>query len=226
MLQHLSVLLVVRGPKTEHSTRGAASPMLSTGTWSPPCSCWPHCSWSKPGCCWPSWPPGHTAGSCSASCQPAPQDLFPLSSFPATLPQACSVAWGSCDPSAGPGIWPCWNSYSWPHPVDPVLFIKLSQWLTQGVWETPHPALYLFRVSFPSNGHGLGFCRRGQPVLLARGGLLHFIAMLQATDHRPCHCSEASCCGPRWDLSPWEEKPAWEGRPAPLPTATFYQMAW
>ena len=31
MLQPLSVLLVVRGPKTEHSTRSVASPVLSTG---------------------------------------------------------------------------------------------------------------------------------------------------------------------------------------------------
>ncbi|NXT44416.1 RYR3 protein, partial [Pelecanoides urinatrix] len=42
-------------------------------------------------CRWPSWPPGHTAGSCSAGCQPAPPGPSPLGSFPATLPQACSV---------------------------------------------------------------------------------------------------------------------------------------
>jgi len=30
------------------------------------------------------------------------------------------VAWSCCDPSAGPGIWPCWASYNWPRPIDPV----------------------------------------------------------------------------------------------------------
>jgi len=34
----------------------------------------------------------HTAGSCSASCWPAPS-LFLLASFPATLPQTYTVAW-------------------------------------------------------------------------------------------------------------------------------------
>ncbi|NWI61459.1 MTUS1 protein, partial [Calyptomena viridis] len=47
---------------------------------------------------WPSWPPGHTAGSCSAGCQPAPSGCFPLGSFPATLYPLCSTAWGCCDP--------------------------------------------------------------------------------------------------------------------------------
>jgi len=107
-------------PKTEHSTRGAASPVLSTGPRSPPYSCWPHYSWYKPGCRWPSWPPGHTAGSCSASCQPAPAATFLLGNFPTTLPQVCSIAWGCCEPSVGPGIWPCWSSYNWPWPIDPV----------------------------------------------------------------------------------------------------------
>jgi len=73
------------GPKAEHSTPGVASQVPSTGAWSPPCSCWPHYSWDKPGCCWPSWPPGHTAGSCSAGCRPAPLGPFPLGSFPATM---------------------------------------------------------------------------------------------------------------------------------------------
>ena len=101
------------GPKTEHSTRGAASPVLSTGAPSLPYSLWPHYSWSKSGCHWPSWPHGHTAGSCSASSQPAPPGPFLPSIF-----LACSVAWGSCDWSAGPSIWCCWTSYSWP--IDPV----------------------------------------------------------------------------------------------------------
>ena len=33
------------GPKTAHSTRGAASPVPSTGARSPARSCWPHHSW-------------------------------------------------------------------------------------------------------------------------------------------------------------------------------------
>lgn len=52
-------------------------------------------------------PPGHTAGSYSAGCRPTPLGPFPRGSFPATLPQACSVAWGCCDPRAGPGTEPC-----------------------------------------------------------------------------------------------------------------------
>ena len=107
------------GPKTEHSTPGVTSPVLSRGGRSPPYSCWPHYSWYKPGCHWPLWPPGHTAGSCSAGCWPAPPGPFPPVSFPATLPQACSVAWGCCDPCAGPGTRPCWTSYNWPQPIDP-----------------------------------------------------------------------------------------------------------
>ena len=27
---------------------------------------------------------------------------------------------GLCDPSAGPCTWPCWTSYNWPRPIDPV----------------------------------------------------------------------------------------------------------
>ena len=50
------------GPRTEHSTWGVASAGLSTGGWSPPCSCWLRYFWYKPGCHWP-WPPGNTAGS-------------------------------------------------------------------------------------------------------------------------------------------------------------------
>ena len=37
-----------------------------------------------------------------------PQVHF-LHSLPATLPEACSVAWGCCGPSAGPGTWSCWT---------------------------------------------------------------------------------------------------------------------
>ena len=87
--------------------------------WSPPCSCWPHYSWHKPGCHWPAWPPGHTVGSCSAGCRPTPQGPFPLDCFPATPPQACSVAWGCCDRHAESGIWPCWTSYGWPQHINP-----------------------------------------------------------------------------------------------------------
>jgi len=106
------------GPKTEHSIPGAASPVPSTGTRSPPYSWWPHYSWYKPGCCWPSWPHGHTAGSYSADCWPTPQGPFPPGNFPATLPQACSIAWWCCDLSIGPGTWPCWTSYNWPQTID------------------------------------------------------------------------------------------------------------
>jgi len=93
-------------------------PALSTGARSPPYSCWCLYSWDKPACHWPSWPPGHTASSCSAGYWPTPQDLFPPGSFPVTPPQAYSIAWGCCDPSARPGIWPCWTSYSWPRPME------------------------------------------------------------------------------------------------------------
>lgn len=37
----------------------------------------------------PYWPPGHTAGSYSAGCQPATPSAFPLNSSQATPPQAC-----------------------------------------------------------------------------------------------------------------------------------------
>ena len=70
----------------------------------------------------------HTAG-----CRPTP--CFPPGGSPATPPQACSVAWGCCDRSTGPGIWPCWNSYSWAWPLDPVcpdfyLYHKLHRIIT------------------------------------------------------------------------------------------------
>jgi len=97
-LQGLNVFLCSEGPKTEHSTWGAASPVLSTEGQSPPWSCWLHYCWYQPGYCWPSsWPLMHTAGSCSASCQLTPFDALPLCSFPATLPQACSNARACCD---------------------------------------------------------------------------------------------------------------------------------
>ena len=104
-LQHLNVLLSNVCPK--HSTRGVASPVPSTGARSLFYSCWPHHSWHQPECCWPSWPPGPTGGSRSASGWPAPPGPFLPGSFPTTLPQACSSAWGVCvcvcvcDPSAG-----------------------------------------------------------------------------------------------------------------------------
>jgi len=66
-----------------------------------------------------SWQPGHTAGSCSASCQLTPSDPSPPCSFPATLPQACSNAWGFCNWNAGPGTWSCRTSSHWPQPSDP-----------------------------------------------------------------------------------------------------------
>lgn len=31
----------------------------------------------------------------------------------------CCVAWGGCDPSAGPGTCPCWISYDWHWPINP-----------------------------------------------------------------------------------------------------------
>ncbi|KAJ7412092.1 hypothetical protein BTVI_47663 [Pitangus sulphuratus] len=37
-------------------------------------------------------------------CQPAYPSPFPPGSFPATLPIACSAAWDSFDPRAGPNI--------------------------------------------------------------------------------------------------------------------------
>ena len=73
----------IEGPKTEHSTRGAASQELSTGVWSLSCSCKLHYFWYKPGCHWPSWLPGNTAGSHSAELWPRPLDPFSLHSFPA-----------------------------------------------------------------------------------------------------------------------------------------------
>jgi len=47
MLQGLDVSCS-EGPNTKHSTSVAALPGLSTGGWSPPCSCWLHDFWSKP----------------------------------------------------------------------------------------------------------------------------------------------------------------------------------
>jgi len=85
----------------------------------PPCSCWQRYFWYKPGFHWPSWLPGHTACSYSAQCRPTPPDPFPLHNLPATLPQACSVSWGSCDQSAGPGTWSNWTSTHWPQSSDP-----------------------------------------------------------------------------------------------------------
>ena len=117
-LQPLHVLLGVRGPNwTQHSRcsltsaeyRGTITSLLLLALY----------SWYKPGCRWPSWPPGHTADSCPAGCPPTPQGPFLPGSFPAPPPQACSAAWGCCDQSAGPGIWPCWTSYRWIQPSDP-----------------------------------------------------------------------------------------------------------
>lgn len=47
-----------------------------------------------------SWPSGHNAGSCSAGCLPVPPAPFQLGNFLATLPQACTTAWGCCGPTA------------------------------------------------------------------------------------------------------------------------------
>ena len=80
------------GPKTGHSTRGAASPVLSTGGQLLPCSFWQHCFSCKPGCHWPSWTPGHTAGSCSAKHQSMPPGPFPLQSL--SLLNLCLISTG------------------------------------------------------------------------------------------------------------------------------------
>ena len=106
-LHHLNVLLVVRGPK------------LTTGL-----EVWPHQCQVQGDNHFPS-PAGHAIpdtsqdavgllghlGTLPAHIQLAvtqhPQVLFLPGSFAATLPQACSIAWGCCDPSAGPSTWPC-----------------------------------------------------------------------------------------------------------------------
>ena len=103
MLQPLNVLLVVRGRK------------LNTGLKVHPHQCQVQGHDHLP------TPAGHAIpdtsqdvfgllghlGTLLASCRPTPPGLFPTGSFPATPPQAGSVAWGCCDPSAEPGIWPC-----------------------------------------------------------------------------------------------------------------------
>jgi len=47
-------------------------------------------------------------------------DPFAPCSFPATLPLACSIAWGCCNQSAGTYTQSCWTSSHWPQPGDPV----------------------------------------------------------------------------------------------------------
>ena len=91
MLQQLNVLPEVRGLKLNTVFEVWLHQVPSTRARSSPCSCWPHYSWYKPGCLWPSWPPGDTAGSCSADCRPTPQVLFPPGSFPATHPQTVAL---------------------------------------------------------------------------------------------------------------------------------------
>lgn len=53
------------GPKTDHSIRGVVSLALHKRGQSLPLLCWPHYFWRRPGSHWPSWPPNHTASSCS-----------------------------------------------------------------------------------------------------------------------------------------------------------------
>ena len=52
----------------------------------------------------PYFLPGHTVGSCSAVHRPTTPDLFLPHSFPATPPQACSVALGCCGQSVDPAL--------------------------------------------------------------------------------------------------------------------------
>ena len=76
-------------PKTEHSSQGAPSPVLSTGTITS-LLLLAALFLMQARMLLASWLAGHTAGLCSADCQLAPPDPFPPCSFPATLPQTCS----------------------------------------------------------------------------------------------------------------------------------------
>jgi len=79
-------------------------------------SCWLHYFWYKLECHCPSLIPGYTS---LVSCQLTHLDNFALHSFSATLPQACSTAWGCCEQSAGLSTWSCWSSYNWPQSINP-----------------------------------------------------------------------------------------------------------
>jgi len=102
--------------QTEHMLKAQSHQWYVQGKQSPlPYSCWPCYFQCRPGCHWTSWLSGHTAGR-----WPALQGLFMPGNFPATLPQACRVAWGYCDQNAGAATWPYCHSYSLPWPIDAV----------------------------------------------------------------------------------------------------------
>ena len=83
------------GPKTELSTQGVASPELSTGGPSPPCSCWLHCCWYKPGCHRLPWPPALSTCSRWAERGTRPQGPFLPHCPPAAL-MVSNVSWSLC----------------------------------------------------------------------------------------------------------------------------------
>lgn len=62
------------GPRIEHGSWDAASPVLNTEGQSPLCFCWLRYLWCKSEYHWPSWTAGCTAGSCSAEYQVTPPD--------------------------------------------------------------------------------------------------------------------------------------------------------
>jgi len=107
MLQHLNVFLVVRGPKLDRILE----------VWPQQCQVqWHDHLRTSAGCTVPDTSQDAVAllghlGTLLAHVQSAvdqhSQVLFLLGSFPATPPEACSVAWGCCDPSAGSTMWPC-----------------------------------------------------------------------------------------------------------------------
>ena len=87
-----SMSLLQWGPETEHSIlrcgltsakyRGMITALVLLAT----------LFWYKPGCYWPSWPPGHTAGSCSAGwINQHPQVLFCQAAFQPPFPKPVAL---------------------------------------------------------------------------------------------------------------------------------------
>ena len=144
MLQGLYVFLVAKGPKLNILLK-----VWGTGGQSLPCSAWQHCSSYKPGCHWPSWPPGHAVSSCSAKSWLTPPGLFLLHSLSATLSQTCSITWGCCGQSAGPGTWSCWTSSHWLRPSDPYVELGVCSW---HIWV--HVYIYIcMYIKYITYGH-------------------------------------------------------------------------